>query len=174
MKNQKHIILFIASAIGLYLTWYIIYDSWLKPDGRLDHCLTVNVAQTGTQLLRGLGYDAHVEQRSKIFIGERSVVWIDHPCNGLELYALFAGFILIYPGSWKKKFLFIPAGMAVIYLFNIVRIAVLALNLIYSRRTFDFNHKYVYTFVVYLAIFGLWMLWVNRFSNTRKLAAASE
>jgi len=173
VKNQKHVLFFIASAIGLYLTWYVVYDSWLKKDGRLDHLLTVNAAQNGAGLLRVMGFDAHVEHRSKIFIGNRSVVKIDHPCNGLELYALFAGFILIYPGSWKKKLLFIPVGLAVIYLLNMVRLAVLALNLIYSEHTFNFNHKYVFTFVVYMVIFGLWMLWVNRFSRSRKLSLSS-
>jgi exosortase family protein XrtF len=174
VKDQKRVILFIASAIGLYLAWYVVYDFWLKPDGRLDQGLTVNVAQTGAKLLQGLGYDAHVEQQSRIFIGQKSVIRINHPCNGLELYALFTGFVLIYPGAWKKKILFIPFGISIIYLLNLVRISVLVLNFMYSKRSFDFNHKYVYTFLVYLAIFGLWMLWVNRFSRTRKLAFAGE
>jgi hypothetical protein len=49
-----------------------------------------------------------------------------------------------------------------------VRVAVLAVNYHFSRHTFDFNHKYTYSFLVYSVIFGLWMLWVNRFSGLRK------
>ena len=170
--KQNKIVIFIASAVALYLAWYLLYDFWLKPDGQLDNLLTVNAAEMGTGALRLLQLDAHVEQRSRLFIGAQGVVWIDHPCNGLELYALFVGFLLIYPGPWKQKLLFIPVGIVVIYTLNILRIALLALNFLYNRQSFDFNHKYVFTFVVYAAIFGMWMIWVNRFSRLDKPKAA--
>ncbi|MES2734395.1 MAG: exosortase family protein XrtF [Bacteroidota bacterium] len=165
MQARKQVVIFIASAVGLYLSWYFLFDFWLKPDGRLDHWLTVNVAEASSTLLGWMGFDAHVEQRSHIYIGSKSVVWIDHPCNGLELYVLFAGFILVYPGGWKNKLPFILSGVFCIYLLNIIRVALLAINYHISRQSFHFNHKYLFTTVVYVAIFGLWMLWVNKFSG---------
>ena len=52
-----------------------------------------------------------------------------------------------------------------IYLVNLARVVVLALNHIYSNSSFDFNHKYTYTLITYAAIFGLWMIWANRLSG---------
>ena len=172
MQGHNKVIIFIASAVGLYLAWFLVYDFWLKPDGQLDYRLTTNIAHVSANLLQMLGLDAHVEHRSRLFIGNKAGVWIDHPCNGLELYALFAGFILVYPGLWRRKLLFIPLGIAIIYGLNIFRVTLLALNYEYSRQSFAFNHKYVFTFVVYSVIFGMWMLWVNRYANGQRSVPA--
>jgi len=161
---------FLVIALGLYLFWYLAYDLCLKPDGRLDNWLTSNAAQVGAWTLNSIGFETEVVNRSRLLVEHRPAVWIDHPCNGLEMYVLFAGFILAFPGPWKNKILFIPFGILTIYLLNIIRIALLAINHHVSRNTFDFNHKYLFTYIVYILIFGLWVLWVNKFAQPTFIA----
>jgi exosortase/archaeosortase family protein len=81
------------------------------------------------------------------------------------LYALFAGFVLAFPGPVRRKLWFIPLGIAAIYLLNIIRIGVLALNHLYYHESVEFNHHYTFSFVVYACIFLLWMLWARRLSS---------
>ena len=90
---------------------------------------------------------------------------IGRGCNGLVLYALFTGFIISFPGKILSKFTFIPFGILIIYLTNIIRICLLTYIRLNYSFSFDFNHKYTFTFIVYGIIFLLWRYWVSNFSD---------
>jgi exosortase family protein XrtF len=98
-------------------------------------------------------------------VAGKPAVIVGDPCNGLVLYALFAGFVLAFPGgTWRRKLPFIAGGIVLIYLLNILRVGALALNHLYSYGTVDFNHHYTFSFIVYGCIFLLWILWVRRYA----------
>lgn len=163
---------FLLVAAALYLAWFFGYEQWLAHDGRLDAALCDNLARSGVALLQALGFSAAVDAHTPSLVlmaGEQSVI-VGAPCNGLVLYAVFAGFVLAFPGQWLRKAWFIPLGIALIWLLNVVRVAVLAINHHYSHRTVDFNHHYTFTVVVYACIFGLWMLWAQRMAKPAQLA----
>lgn len=163
MNDSKTAVRFLAYAMGLYVLWYIFYDLWLLNDGRLDWWLSENVAHFSGNVLAALGFNAGSDRYIVMLNGYKSVI-VGPPCNGLVLYALFTGFIIAFPGPWKKKLWYIPLGIATIYFLNILRVVGLSLNSYYSQDTFHFNHKYTYVFIVYAFIFGLWMLWAKKFS----------
>jgi exosortase/archaeosortase family protein len=73
--------------------------------------------------------------------------------------------VVAFPGPWKKKMWFVPLGILSIYLINSLRVIGLAVNHMVSQESFDFNHKYTFTILIYGAIFFFWMIWVNRFSG---------
>lgn len=155
---------FILVAAAMYLAWFFGYEQWLAHDGRLDTVLCNQIASASVAVLRAVGFAATLDATHAnlvLMAGEPSVV-VGPPCNGLVLYALFAGFVLAFPGPWGRKAWFIPAGILLIWLLNVVRVAALAVNHHYSHATVDFNHHYTFTFVVYACIFGLWMLWARR------------
>ena len=77
----------------------------------------------------------------------------------MVLYALFSGFVLAFPTSSRHKLWFIPAGIAMIYSLNVLRIVAMSLNHYYSYSTLDFNHHYTYAFIVYGFIGLLWLWW---------------
>lgn len=39
---------------------------------------------------------------------------------------------------------------------------------LYAPQYLNFNHTYTFTFIAYSVVFGLWILWVNKFSDTKK------
>ncbi len=164
MNDSKQIIRFLAIAFGLYIAWYLCYDLWLFPDGRLDSWLSVKEAWLSGIGLSLIGYNGSSNAYS-VFIDQYPVVLVGNPCNGMVLFALFAGFILAYPGPWKAKLFYIPVGIFLIYILNVLRIMALALNSFHSRHTLEFNHKYTFAFVVYACIFGFWMLWIKRYAQ---------
>ena len=42
--TNRRLIRFLGIMVAAYLVWYVIYDLWLLPDGRLDAWLSINVA----------------------------------------------------------------------------------------------------------------------------------
>ncbi|MFD1469912.1 exosortase X [Hymenobacter caeli] len=154
---------FLLTGAGLALLWWVGYEHLLGPDGRLDHALSRHVAGAAAGALRAAGFAGATAPHDPTLVtlaGDPAVL-VGDPCNGLALYALFAGFVVAYPGSLRRKAWFIPLGVAAVYLLNVARVAALALNHAYWYHTVDFNHHYTFTFVAYAAILGLWRWWAH-------------
>jgi exosortase/archaeosortase family protein len=171
---RSPLIQFLAVAGALYLLWFFGYERTLGPGSQLDETLSRNLAAAGSGLLRLLGFATWPDpiQPRLLRMDGQPGVWVGDPCNGLVLYALFAGFVLALPGGgWQRKAAFIPLGMGVIYLLNVLRVAALALNHHYYRQSVEFNHHYTFTFVVYGAILLLWAGWVRQLPRPTATAA---
>lgn len=161
MHNQERVLRFVTFAIALCIGWFILYDFWLSG---FDEYLTLAVVDASVFTLRLFGYSAEAKE-IMVQIDGQDTVYVYHACNGMILMALFTGFILSFPGSIKWKLLYIPFGIVVINVLNVLRVTALALNAHYYHQSIVFNHKYTFTIIVYAAIFALWMLWVKRFSG---------
>jgi exosortase family protein XrtF len=160
-------VLFFIKAIGFYILWYLIYELWLHPQGRLDLFVIDQIILLSSRILSSLGftlidfpYDSHTRS---IGIDGTHGLWVGDPCNGLTLFALFSGFILAFPGSIKHKLWFIPLGILSIHLLNVLRVVALTTVQFYFPDWVDFNHTYTFTILVYSYVFLLWMIWVNKF-----------
>ncbi|MCC5946442.1 MAG: archaeosortase/exosortase family protein [Bernardetiaceae bacterium] len=156
---------FLVIFIGLFGTWYLLYEFWLS-GGFLDILLNQWVGKTGTYFLQLWGYeDAYFAEADHcVYLGMRAMVSIGAPCNGLDLYVLYACFLIASPGPWQRKLWLIPLGIIGIFLINALRIAILTLNVKYAPEYVDFNHHYLFTFLVYGFIFLIWMYWINKHS----------
>ena len=163
-SGNRLLIRFILMVIAMYLVWFFGYEQWLALDGRLDTALCIQISRASAALLHTLGFAATLDSASPnvLQMNGQAAVIVGIPCNGLILYALFSGFVLAFPGPWQRKLWFIPLGIALIWILNVMRVAALALNHHYAHQSVDFNHHYTFTFVVYGCIFGLWMLWARR------------
>ncbi|MCS4177375.1 exosortase family protein XrtF [Salinibacter ruber] len=151
---------FLAKAVAIYGAWYVLYDLWLLPDGRLDAWVSQTVVHAGRVVLSGVGIEAVVNGRS-IELARASGIRIVDGCNGLATIGLFAGFVLAFPGSTRRRLLFIPFGIGVIYLANVARVSLLAGLQVYWPPAFEFVHDLGATAFFHLIVFGLWVLWAN-------------
>jgi exosortase/archaeosortase len=131
MKVYKNLIRFLIYVLVLCLSWFILYDIWLSS---FDDWLTLRIADASVWFLTILGYEAET-RISSVFIDGNELVYIGPACNGMVLMALFAGFIIAFPGPTIKKLYFIPLGIVIINLLNVLRIAFLSLNALYSHQT---------------------------------------
>ena len=170
MDFSKPLTRFLIKAVILYLGWHLLWFNWVEPDGTVNHYLTYNTASISALALNAFGSSNFTlspfsEQNTYLFKDNIPVVLIEHGCNGLILMVLFAAFVVAFPGPWKKKMWFVPLGILSIYLINSLRVIGLAVNHMVSQESFDFNHKYTFTILIYGAIFFFWMIWVNRFSG---------
>lgn len=174
--TENKILFFLLKAFGLYLFWYILYDLWLHPKSVLDNLVSTNLAYWSSLVLKGLGFiaidsiAASTENITVIGIDGTHGLWVGDPCNGITLFALFVGFVIAYPGKIKNKLWFIPLGMLLIHIINVIRIVSLCLIVYYSPESLSFNHTYTFTILVYAFVFWLWLLWSNKYSSVSQIA----
>jgi exosortase family protein XrtF len=152
--------LFALRAVGIFVLWYAVYDLWLLPDGRLDEWVSLHIVGLNATLLTAMGYSVWVVERI-IGLDGMNGIWLVDGCNGLEVFGLFIGFVVAYPGTWRNRAWFIPAGIFLIYVVNVVRIAVLVVTQQEWPAFFDLMHDYLTTSVFYLVVFVLWVLWAQ-------------
>lgn len=165
--EDKFISSFILKGVGLYLLWFMLYDNWLLKDGFVDHFLINHLVSSTASILKMLGYTVFMYADAVGIDGTHGVL-IGVPCNGLSLFALFAGFIIIFPGKVEYKLFYIPIGILIIHVINILRLVGLALVVQYKPKSLEFNHKYTFTIIVYAVIFIMWIIWVNKFATKNK------
>ncbi|MFN8154235.1 MAG: exosortase family protein XrtF [Bacteroidia bacterium] len=174
--GQRAIAGFLLKAVVVYILWFVSYDFFVAPDGRLDEWLNAKVAEHSAGILSLLGYQGSTAPgvaQTLIRIDNTVMVGVGNPCNGLELFALFTGFVLCFPGPWRNKWWFILLGVAGIHFINVLRATALALIQLKTPEYLDFNHHYTFTVVVYSFIFLLWVTWANKFSKKDKQDTAS-
>ena len=161
---------FLITAFLLFIAWFVGYELIIHPWGVLDNAVIDNLSFMGNSILDAMGYDMHPEYeqdkgyRTVIIDGSHGI-WIGDPCNGLELFALFTGFIIAFPGLLKKKLIFVPIGLVAIHLMNLVRVISLAILALKAPDTFQFNHTYTFTMLVYGFVFLLWYIWAVKLSG---------
>ncbi len=173
IKNNQAV-LFLLKSAGLYVVWFILYDLFLHPESKVDYLLINNLTDICVWVLKSVGYTmmqvpADADVMGVVGIDGSNGVLIGYPCNGLELFALFTGFVIAFPGKIKNKFWFIPLGILVIHLTNIIRILALAIIAYKSPNYLEFNHNYTFTVSVYVIVFALWMIWTLYFSDIKSI-----
>ncbi|MCH8569016.1 MAG: exosortase/archaeosortase family protein [Balneolales bacterium] len=166
--KYKAYTVFLAKLLGFFGLWYLMYEVWILPDGRLDAWLSVNIVEVSAGLLSLLNFDIFSDNRVLGITGAPGVIIING-CNGLEAIGLFIGFVMAWPGDNFKRALFVPMGILVIYVVNMLRVCVLVILQHYSPQSFDFAHDYSTSTIFYLAIFVMWVVWIN-FGEKNKIA----
>ena len=160
---------FLILASALYLLLFLLHQFVVKRYTYYDQRFISWVIESADMGLRGLGYKTFLVLQDRdmqvIGVDGSNGVWVGSNCNAISLFTLFSVFIIAYPGPWKYKAWFIPAGILAIHIINIIRVIALAIIAYYNPYILDFNHTYTFTILVYGFIFGLWILWVNKFSS---------
>jgi exosortase family protein XrtF len=168
-KFKNPLIAFFIKAIFFYIIWFLLYELWLHPKGTIDNYVINNIVDVSENLLKKMGFSLMPEPQTDnirtIGIDGTHGVWIGDPCNGLTLFALFVGFVVSFPGPIKHKIWYIPTGILIIHVLNIIRVIALSIIAFKKPSLLEINHTYTFTIFVYAVVFTLWMVWVNKFSK---------
>src|SRR5690606_21620755 len=135
--------------------------------------LNYNIVSSSKTMLSWIGYDTFIDIESDHVTlvmneGDFRPILVGDNCNGFKLFSIFSVFIIAFPGNWKKKLWFIPFGILIVHLANIVRVCALLLINNSHPEYLDFNHLYTFTIFVYAIIFGLWFWYAKKFSDYGK------
>jgi exosortase/archaeosortase family protein len=82
-------------------------------------------------------------------------------CNGLEAVMIYSVAVIAFPSTWKKRFLGILAGFAVLQIINVFRIAGLAYAGIHFRGLFEYIHIYVAQGMMIAVSLGLFFIYIR-------------
>ena len=86
-------------------------------------------------------------------------------CASMKQWMHWIFLMVLFPGPWKHKAWYIPAGLVIIEWTNVVRICGVLLMQIPWPNSFHLAHDYIFKVFFYLVIFLMWMLWVEKFYN---------
>lgn len=152
---------FLWRGLALVVGWNLLYHLLLAPLGVPDNQLTAAV-QFGTAKLLTVFYPSIELKGPSVFINGIQSINIAPQCNGLELMVLYVGFIICIPSNAKKMLLYSVAGIAVIYILNIIRCTLLGVMYYEQHALADFAHHYAFKMVVYAAVFYGWVLYARK------------
>ena len=162
---REPIVRFLFFGFGLYLIWLALYEWWIHPAGWMDNAVINSTIYLSTVILEWTGYLVQHSEARVMGIQGTSGIFIGDSCNGISLFALYSIFLIAFPGKILSKIIFIPAGIVIIYLLNVLRIVCLSVIETYSYEWTEFNHTYTFTILIYIFIFTTWLVWINKFSG---------
>ena len=87
------------------------------------------------------------------------VIW---GCSGLKQMFIWTCLILTVRGGWKHKTWFIPLGWVCCHVFNVLRIFIISLFIEFHPDWFHVLHDYIFKYLFYAMLFGLWVWFVER------------
>lgn len=172
MHSTKPLFRFLVIMGILTILWFVIYEFTMKPNGWLDHYVTIHVTKAVCFMLNSSGFETHY--KTTLRMGEaliyftpllKPVVRMGASCNGLELFVLFVFFVVAYPGRWLYKIPYLISGLIIIDIINIFRSYWLTIMAYNHYPYFNLFHRYIFIFMIYGAVFCLWMIWANYFSK---------
>jgi len=175
IHQHRALIQFLVLAFLLLLAWVLISSFYPSLVADMHFYIIKPQADISAYFLRLFGYEIDQDymvngcEARLVFAGYGGIC-IGSGCSGLELFILFFGFILLMKGRLKDKLWFVPLGFLAILVLNIIRIIALSAIYYHHPQYLDFNHKYTFVIIVYGAIFGLWVLWVNKFANRKSVS----
>lgn len=146
---------------AIYIIWYLIYDYYLLPDGRLDGFFSLSGVNIAGGILNIFGWDIYSEARVLAITGTNGVE-IQNGCNDLELIGLYMGFIIAFPGGpIQKRIIFLAGGVLLLFVANVFRIMIFALSLYYVPTFWEQVHTYSSYFIFYPIVLILWYIWTT-------------
>jgi exosortase/archaeosortase family protein len=172
---KQPLVLFLLKAVILWLVWMLLYGIVFKKD-EINDPVTRIEANITAQVFKIMGYDVSlsnnhvvsyknldgedqiVHNKQYILIDGKPIIGIATACNGVELFAMFIGFLIAFGGR-KKLIPFFILGLFSIFLLNTFRIVVITWISMFNREQAEFHHHYSFMFLVYGYILWLWYKW---------------
>lgn len=163
-------LLFLAKFFLSYLVLTFGYDYYLTSyeEHSVDG-VTTQVGQNTQQLLHLFAFDLELKENLSdlsIYLIHQDKVFarLVEGCNAVSIMILFVAFVFSFTGKFKKMLFFILGGLISIYIFNIIRIAVLIFLTVGFPVYAEFSHQIVFPLMLYGFVFMLWVFWITKFS----------
>lgn len=173
LLKYKSVVHFVVVFLIVYIALTYGYKTYLDlSDGATFYpdYITHIVAKQSAYVIDAFGYQAEVfphpdEPSMKLLVNSKFVARIVEGCNAVSVIILFVSFVVAFTGRFKETILYVVLGSVLIYVVNIIRIAIITIGLYRFPRKTDLLHDVIFPLIIYGMVFILWMFWVNRFSK---------
>jgi len=156
--------------VGLTTPGGKIFSSFLINYANFPYWLTITVTKISKILLELSGYEVYQISDSNITIRGSRGVTVAWGCLGVGAIGLWIAFIIAHRNfSVKNKLKWVVAGVALIFIINILRIDMIVLSNYYNWKYFrSFNAHTSFDILTYAVILVLMLVFVFAF-NRRKI-----
>lgn len=102
-----------------------------------------------------------------IYLPSGFKIWIEHSCNGLLAYLLFAVAILAYPTYAHLKLIWLLEGYLYLLIVNSIRIDFVVYVSIFDHNYFTFIHDFIGRGFIFINLVVMFMLFTLRVKITK-------
>lgn len=164
LQENKKVIFFLLRFLGVFGSLSLLYGGWIKSFGDkadsiswwIGYNLRFLFGSENLQLSQ-----SNIEPSVDITYLGTTAVTLFEGCNGIAVMIMFLSFVVAFKGKWLDLAWFVPSGLLIIHAFNLARLSILIVLAQQQSDFFHFVHKYLFTLIIYSAVFLLWVLWVK-------------
>ncbi len=169
-SDFKYSFLFLGKFLLVYFCANLLYGVYIDSFQDTPDPITYWVTDQTSMVQNILGIESSIQvNEGKKSISMRhqddGVINVFEGCNGINVMIVFVAFLVAYGGSLTRMIWFLPLGLMIIHLFNLLRIMLLFVAAQQNTRYFYYIHKYFFTAALYLVVIVLWIIWVTRWST---------
>jgi exosortase family protein XrtF len=172
--QYKPFLVFLASFFGCYILLTLLYQFYLNSFGSdAVDTITQVVSKNSEKVISWFFMRVQTEVYAtepfvRMYFQNKYIVRIAEGCNAISVLILFISFVVAFSGTLKNTLLFIFGGSVLIYVLNVLRIALLVVLIYYFPERSNVLHNVFFPAIIYGAVFILWVIWVNKFSKYAK------
>ena len=171
---MKGIILFfvILMVANIFWKYNVLGDESTGPDSMVTfwgldisapfNWMTLQVAHATFAVLHFFGSTVTLDKENMLHYSNGNSVLIIWACTGIKQAYICFCILAFSRGPWSKKIWYIPLCLLTVYLFNILRIAIIAACVENHQNWFDFLHLYFFKYIFYGVIFMMWVFWEEK------------
>lgn len=174
-KENRPALKFLGLFLGVYGIGNLLYGFYIEYNYPHVDQMTLLVSQQSSVLINWFS-DVEIistlstsSPTTQLMENEMTVLRIYEGCNGINVMIVFIAFMMAFGGISKRGAIFMSAGIGMIHLANVIRIAQLFWVAKHHEAWFYYVHKYVFTAALYVIVLLLWWVWVSKMikSNDR-------
>ena len=164
---------FLGLFLAIYFVGNLLYGFFIESFEGAPDPITIGVSRQVGWILNFIGQQVDVtlnHAAPTVFIrhADKVIVSIYEGCNGINVMIVFFAFMVAFGGPLKKIMWFLPVGLVMIHIANLLRIGLLYVVALNYSRYFYYVHKYIFTAFIYLIVFALWYSWIVLVSGRKK------
>ena len=99
--------------------------------------------------------------RGDVLVSNDFSVNVEEGCDAVAPAILYVVSILVFPMKWRFKWIGLMAGLATIFILNIIRILTLFLTGVYAQSLFDLMHVEIWQALFIVFIVVMWLYWLK-------------
>lgn len=170
----KPFLIFIGTFFSAYIVLTFLYKLYLNSFTVNDvDGITSIVSRNVEQLMQLLNFDIHIDKNVshpyfEVWFNKKYTIRIVEGCNAISVIILFVSFVIAFSGKLKETLVFLLTGSVLIYVLNVIRIAVLTILLFHFPENEHILHGVLFPLIIYGLVFLLWVFWVNKYSKYAK------
>jgi exosortase family protein XrtF len=171
---------FVVVFVAVYLVGNLLYGIYVEASKPAADPVTLRVTRQVSFLISlsnekteaiVSSIEPIVELRRVSGGDSNTVLRVFEGCNGLNVMIVFASFVIAFGGNTKTILYFLAGGFLLLHVANLLRIILLYYTALNRPMFFYYFHKYFFTAVLYLVVFGLWIIWTRLTPRPRAVQA---